>query len=256
MVSPRFPLLFVADDVDLAYVVTLTPEKAVEYLRSKGVRVTERWTDLWEAAHNSAFTISGVASEDLLKEAQAALAKSIGQGHAFPKAAADLADVLSVKGWTGKSGRIKTILLTNTGNAYGAARKERQERNAKNRPYWMYDAKMDALTRPAHAALNGQVWAADDPIWQTIYPPNGFNCRCKVRALSELDLERRGLKVNGKSTVKAERAQVRVDKVTGERVIREVHTARWTGPDGKRHNFQPDDGWGHAPGDIGYRNEE
>lgn len=91
------------------------------------------------------------------------------------------------------------------------------------------------------------MWAADDPIWQTIYPPNGFNCRCKVRALSARDLERRGLSVNTKSRVKTERAQVRLNKVTGERVIREVHTARWTGPDGQRHVFQPDDGWGHAP---------
>jgi hypothetical protein len=34
--------------------------------------------------------------------------------------------------------------------------------------------------------------AADDPWWDTHFPPNGFNCRCYVQSLSQRDLARFG----------------------------------------------------------------
>ncbi|KIX29361.1 hypothetical protein HW40_09525 [Mannheimia haemolytica] len=58
------------------------------------------------------------------------------------------------------------------------------------RPYWRYVAKNDTLTRPAHAQLHNSVYHADDPFWHTFYPPNGWNCRCKVFAVKERDIER------------------------------------------------------------------
>jgi hypothetical protein len=64
--------------------------------------------------------------------------------------------------------------------------------NVKFRPYWQYVAVMDAHTRPAHAAMNGLTFRYDDPFWEHFYPPNGFNCRCTVRALSKANLKDRG----------------------------------------------------------------
>ncbi|EKO1256999.1 phage head morphogenesis protein, partial [Salmonella enterica] len=29
----------------------------------------------------------------------------------------------------------------------------------------------------------------DDPIWQTLFPPNGYNCRCYVRALTQAQVD-------------------------------------------------------------------
>jgi SPP1 gp7 family putative phage head morphogenesis protein len=43
-----------------------------------------------------------------------------------------------------------------------------------------YRAVLDDRTRSEHAALNGLTARADDPVWNTIYPPNGWNCRCEV----------------------------------------------------------------------------
>ncbi|MHC8285604.1 phage minor head protein [Pseudomonas sp. XS1P51] len=42
-----------------------------------------------------------------------------------------------------------------------------------------------AKTHPSHRALHGQVFRHDDPIWASIFPPSGFNCRRRVIALSE-----------------------------------------------------------------------
>ncbi|RAP72216.1 phage head morphogenesis, SPP1 gp7 family domain protein [Candidatus Erwinia dacicola] len=61
--------------------------------------------------------------------------------------------------------------------------------NAKERPYWQYNAIMDGRTRPAHAALHGRIFRWDDPIWNVLFPPNGYNCRCFVRALTQAQVD-------------------------------------------------------------------
>lgn len=49
-------------------------------------------------------------------------------------------------------------------------------------PYWEYKTVGDDRVRREHAALDGLILPADDPLWQRIYPPNGWNCRCYVVA--------------------------------------------------------------------------
>jgi len=66
---------------------------------------------------------------------------------------------------------------------------------AETHPYWLYLAEMDAYTRPEHAALNMRAFRHDDPILDSITPPNGYNCRCRFVALSEDGLKDWGVKV-------------------------------------------------------------
>ncbi|SMC28538.1 phage putative head morphogenesis protein, SPP1 gp7 family, partial [Desulfacinum hydrothermale DSM 13146] len=90
--------------------------------------------------------------------------------------------------------RLDTIFRTNVQSAYGAGRYKQMVENAPQRPWWLYDAVLDARTRPSHAAMDGRVYRFDHPVWDKWYPPNGFNCRCTVRTLSDRDMERRGLR--------------------------------------------------------------
>lgn len=123
----------------------------------------------------------------------------------------ELEPLLQRKGWLGRGlvadddgvlqgkklmpYRLDTIFRTNIQSAYAAGRYQQQMRNVADRPYWEYNAVMDNRTRPTHAALNGRVFRWDDPIWQTIYPPNGYNCRCWVRALTEAQMKNHPLGV-------------------------------------------------------------
>lgn len=47
-------------------------------------------------------------------------------------------------------------------------------------PYWEYRTVGDDRVREEHAALDGLILRHDDPLWDKIYPPNGWKCRCYV----------------------------------------------------------------------------
>lgn len=47
-------------------------------------------------------------------------------------------------------------------------------------PYGEYVTIGDARVRAAHADLNGRKWPLGHDAWKTIWPPNGWNCRCTV----------------------------------------------------------------------------
>lgn len=150
----------------------------------------------------------------------------------------------------GSPWRLKTIYRTNMAVAYNAARWKEQTETADSRPYWMYVAVMDGKTRAEHAAMHGRVFRHDDPIWQTHYPPCSFNCRCRVRALTEKQVARRGLVVErSDGRLETVTQDVGVDKRTGE-VVQRPGT-RYTAPDGR--SMTPSPGWNYNPGQAYYQ---
>jgi len=66
-------------------------------------------------------------------------------------------------------------------SSYNAGRWKEQVENQNNEPYLEYVAVLDGSTRPAHAEQNGQIHRVSSPYWDIWYPPNGYNCRCRVK---------------------------------------------------------------------------
>lgn len=243
---------------DLSYIISLPPEKAIEYFKSKGYTFSWNWYDMWQEAHAKAFTVAKVMRMDILQDIREMVQKSLDEGITFAQFKKELEPKLKTKGWLGKKiigdeqgarqvqlgspHRLKTIYQTNLQTAYNAGRWKEQMENVDNRPYLQYVAVMDKRTRPAHAALNGKVFPAGDPFWNTHYPPLGFRCRCRVRALSSKNLKDRGFAVEsskGKITWRDEL----VSKKTGELQPVAVYHDPLTG-----QKIATDVGWSYNPG--------
>ena len=56
-------------------------------------------------------------------------------------------------------------------------------------PYWMYRTQRDDHVRQSHLNLDGVILPATDSRWQQIFPPNGWNCRCRVLARMEGEVD-------------------------------------------------------------------
>lgn len=66
--------------IDLAYALTLPPEKAVAYFRRKGRRVSFDWHSMWKEAHATAFTVANCAKLDVLRDLQLAIRTMLKEG--------------------------------------------------------------------------------------------------------------------------------------------------------------------------------
>lgn len=66
--------------VDLAYALTLPPEKAVAYYRRKGRRVSFDWHSMWKEAHATAFTVANCAKLDVLRDLQLGIRTMLKEG--------------------------------------------------------------------------------------------------------------------------------------------------------------------------------
>lgn len=261
MARPKTPT-----PADLKAIFGLEPEQAIAYLKSKGYAITWNWQEMLDQAHDQSFTVAKAMRLDLLSDIRGALEAALQEGQTLKQFIAQLQPVLEAQGWWGKQvivdsdgvgelvqlgspRRLKTIYQTNLQSAYMAGRKAEMEQTTETHPYWRYVAILDGKTRPSHRALSGQVFRHDDPIWSAIYPPNGFNCRCRVTALSESAVKRRGLKVeSSEGRMFTETVETGIDKRTGEIRTAPVTGIRTTDAAGKPITFRTDPGFNHAPG--------
>jgi len=265
------------DKVDLSVAFGLPPEKAIEYFRSKGYAITWDWRELWQEAQARAFTVAKVMRSDILEDIRGAVDDALNNGTTLRDFEKNLTPVLQAKGWWGRKlasevdpskpdlvdtatgeiktvqlgspRRLKTIYQTNLQTAYMAGRYRSMMESADSHPYWQYVAVLDGRTRPMHRAMNGRVFRYDDPFWRSHYPPNGFNCRCRVTARSQSAIERDGIKPDSSegrmvdheirmkdgSTVPVKALRVKVD--------------------GQDKLFAPDAGWSYNPGASVFGND-
>lgn len=82
-------------------------------------------------------------------------------------------------------GHIETVFRTNVESAAGAAR-WKQAHDPDTADLWWgyrYWNPRDERSRPLHRAMHGFIAVPTDPIWRTIWTPNGFRCRCKCRPI-------------------------------------------------------------------------
>lgn len=190
----------------------LPPKEAIQYLEGKGLQLSFNYDEIMHESHHTSFTAAKVTRLDLLSDIHDSIVKAQRDGIPFEQWKKDLAPTLKKYGWWGQtsvadpktgepkdiyvgSRRLRTIFDTNMRVSYSVGR-HKQMMALQDSVYWRYVAILDSRTRPGHAAKNGIILHRDDPWWRINYPPNAWNCRCKVRAYSMNDLKAKGWNVS------------------------------------------------------------
>ena len=151
---------------------------------------------LADGAKAKAFAVTGIAKGDELTTVYTALQKALEKGTTFREFKKDAAAVFAKRGWDKNAPwRIETIFRTNIQSAYSAGRYKQMKETTELRPFWQFDSVIDNRSSEICPPLNGAVYAADDPFWDSWYPPNHFRCRSGVISLSRRQVEKRGLDI-------------------------------------------------------------
>ena len=219
--------------INLNMLVNMEPEAIVKWYESKGYVFSWDWKDTWQEAHAKSFTVAKVMKLDILQSINDEVKKTQTDGNTVNEFQKDLEPTLKklgwwgkvpakdVPGWNGKGDpnqmvqlgsprRLKTIYFTNANVAYNSGRWNSQFENKKERPYLRYNQVQRSSKRDDHAKFHHKVYRVDDPIWDIIYPPNGWHCGCYVNALTEAELKSSKLEVS--ESTAAERSKTNVEE--------------------------------------------
>lgn len=241
-------------DINISRAFKMEPKEIVKYFESKGLKPSWDWHEVYEDAHAKAFTVAKMVQADLLNDTHKMLTTAIKEGWGEGKFKKNAGELFKKKGWTGHifavdtqgvakkielgtPRRIKKIFQCNMHSAYAVGRYKEQMENADVAPYLQYVAILDNRTRPEHSAMHGKVFRYDDPIWNTMYPPNGWNCRCMVTQLTAGMAKRKNLKIETSD----DNLREVTEDVGGEEKSNTVYTFE---KDGKVYHLKPDAGWG------------
>lgn len=177
-----------------------TFDQALKHWDKQQVLTRPAFDALAEGTKRRAFTVAGIAKNDMIDTVHAELRRQIAVGSATEGAGVSLREFhkfaktrLESAGWTPSSpSHVETIFRTNIISAVSSGRYAEMHQPAVMAalPLWQILAVRDPRTRDTHKAANGVVLLATDPFWKHAYPPFGYNCRCKVCARTQAWLAR------------------------------------------------------------------
>ncbi len=170
--------------------------EAIDFLKAKLPEASVAWDSLAGPVHAKVFTVAGATSADLASDIHQSLVEALANGETITSFRKGFDAAVQKHGWAynGKRGwRTNIIFDTNMRTSHMAGRWAQIEANKERRPFLQYRTAGDARVRPAHRQWNGRIFPVGDSFWSTHYPPNGWNCRCTVRAYSQADLTEKGL---------------------------------------------------------------
>jgi SPP1 gp7 family putative phage head morphogenesis protein len=185
---------------------------AVEFLKKKAPLEEKEYKSLSDECRAKAFTVSGYTGVEVLQKFLDELTDACENGSTKKEFTDSMNDFLTRNGFEGLDPfHADVIFRTNMQTAYNAGhyKSMTDPTTKKLRPYWKYVTAGDGNVRESHAAMEGRIYAADDPIWDIWYPPNGFRCRCTVVSLTKRQAENAGVPVSRD-------APYNVDYSTGE----------------------------------------
>lgn len=191
----------------------MIPQKALDYIKQKKLKIGFDYQDVWNEEHLTAFTAAKVMQLDILQDMKESIEKAIENGETLEQFKKNLLPILYQKGWcsstqgAGKQliedpitkeikevyidtpSRLKTIYETNLRSAYMKGRFDRAY-NSTLHPYLMYRIGPSKNHRKEHLEWDGLILDKNDPFWLSHNPPNGWGCKCYTVAISKARKEK------------------------------------------------------------------
>lgn len=172
-------------------------QEQLAFFRAKLNLPSERWDDVWQSAHDRAFVVAGAMKADLLTDLRGAVDKVIADGIGIEAFRRDFFAIAAQHGWTnytgaataaGRAWRTRVIYQTNMQASHAAGRWQQltDPDLLAVRPFWRYihnDSVVSPRPLHKHWGDTGLTLRHDHPFWQTHYPPNGWGCRCRIKAV-------------------------------------------------------------------------
>lgn len=167
-------------------------EEAVKRIAGLPLVTREVMDGLLPELRAYAFCITGLDAFDQLARVRDVIGAVPAGVKTWDKAKREIAAELS-ENLGGKPAlrRAELLLRTHTFRGYAAARYRLLMAQKDVFPFWQYKTHGDGNVRPSHAALNGKIFPAGHPIWQRIFPPWDWGCRCLVVPLLKKDVDGR-----------------------------------------------------------------
>jgi len=198
---------------------------AIDYHRQKVNLPTKGFNDVTKGGHDRGFVVAGVTKEDMLNDLHHAVDDAIAKGETLEQFQKQFDAIAAKNGWLPdekqRAWRARIIYETNLRTSYQAGRyKQMRDPDVlRLRPYWRYvhgQTREPKSPRPSHLALDGLILDATDPVWDKIYPPNGWLCTCGVDPVSKRELKSYGK--DGPDPAPELGTHEEVDPATGDKV--------------------------------------
>ncbi len=157
--------------------------RALSFLEGKDLLTPAQFAKLSDSARHGAFKIAGVTRKTMLDIARREVQRGIRAGESATEVGFRLNRKFAAQGYQPlRPWHAELVAEQNFLGAYGAASWEalHDPRVAPLIPFFRYVTMADERVRPTHAVFHNRFYRRDNPIWNTIWPPNGFRCRCKV----------------------------------------------------------------------------
>lgn len=161
-------------------------------LRGAAERTGQRIAKLYSSQRVIAFARS--AEVAVTAEAQSFITRALRDGLSEGRAGRGLSMAVDqvrkhTEAWSESYSRMVFRTNANTAVTAGRFRQARDQDLRTVVPAFRFDAVDDGDARDNHLAADGIILSVDNPAWNRIAPPLGYNCRCQVSHVTRFELE-------------------------------------------------------------------
>jgi SPP1 gp7 family putative phage head morphogenesis protein len=170
--------------------------KAREIVLQKALMSKREFNRLEDSAKRKAFTVSGVENERIMVQVRQAVADAIQEGASLRDIERAAMDAFHRYGVTWQTPyHAQTVFRTNIESAFADAQWAMiQDPDVRDQvAYLEYLTEADNKVRPSHRKMHGVIRPVNDSIWLIWWPPNGYNCRCRIRIITREEAQRRNI---------------------------------------------------------------